>query len=100
MLVMLNITEFEVQLINDAFGILPGDRYEFLIYLDVPEDDELYNENGVYIRALFVVDGEEKKLLKYDLVESGENKVLDFDLEDDEIQAVTEFCEQHYHEAV
>jgi len=96
---MLNIKEFEVQLINDAFGILPGNRYEFLIYIDVPEDDELYNENGVYIRALYMVDGEEKKLIKYDLVDNKDNQVLDFELEDEEIQLITDFCEQKYHDA-
>lgn len=59
---MITIKEYEVQLINDKFGILPGNRYEFLLYLDVPEDDELNHENGVYAKVIYVVDGEKKKL--------------------------------------
>lgn len=96
---MFKITEFEVELINDAFGILSGNRYEFLLYIDVDEDDELYQEHGVFIRALYLVDGEKKELIKYDLLERGENQVLDFELEDEEVQYITAFCEEHFHEA-
>ncbi len=95
---MITITEFEAQLINDQFGILPGNRYEFLLYLDVPEDDELYNENGVYIRAVYLVDDENKQLLTYSLIERGEDTVLDFELEEDEIKMITDFCEKYYSE--
>ena len=95
---MITITEFEAQLINDQFGILPGNRYEFLFYLDVPEDDELYNENGVYIRAVYLVDDENKQLLTYSLIERGEDTVLDFELEEDEIKMITDFCEKYYSE--
>jgi len=95
---MITITEFEAQLINDQFGILPGNRYEFLLYLDVPEDDELYNENGIYVRALYVVDEDKKQLLTYSLMERGEDTVLDFELEDDEIKLISDFCEKYYSE--
>lgn len=95
---MITITEFEAQLINDQFGILPGNRYEFLLYLDVPEDDELYNENGVYVRAVYLVDEENKQLLTYSLIERGEDTVLDFELEEDEIKMITDFCEKYYSE--
>ena len=95
---MITITEFEAQLINDQFGILPGNRYEFLLYLDVPEDDELYNENGIYVRALYVVDEDKKQLLTYSLIERGEDTVLDFELEDDEIKLISDFCEKYYSE--
>lgn len=95
---MITITEFEAQLLNDQFGILTGNRYEFLLYLDVPEDDELFQESGVYVRALYLVDGEKKELLSYSLMERGENQVLDFELEDDEIKMITDFCEKYYAE--
>ena len=95
---MIAITEFEAQLINDQFGILPGNRYEFLLYLDVPEDDELYNENGIYVRALYVVDEDKKQLLTYSLMERGEDTILDFELEDDEIKLISDFCEKYYSE--
>ncbi|MGM9929270.1 MAG: DUF6509 family protein [Bacillus sp. (in: firmicutes)] len=95
---MITITEFEAQLLNDQFGILTGNRYEFLLYLDVPEDDELFQESGVYVRALYLVDGEKKELLSYSLMERGENQVLDFELEDDEVKMITDFCEKYYAE--
>ncbi|MGM9925911.1 MAG: DUF6509 family protein [Bacillus sp. (in: firmicutes)] len=96
---MVSITEFEVQLINDAFGILPGDRYEFTLYLSIPEDDELFQDSGVMAKVIYVVDGDKHELVKYDLYEQGEGAYLDFELEDDEIQLITAFCEAHYKEA-
>ncbi len=95
---MITITEFEGQKINDQFGILPGDRYEFIFYLDIPEDDELFNEAGIYARVLFVVDGDKKEILNYHLAERSEGKVLEFDLEDEELQLLKESCEKYYTE--
>ncbi|WP_019241647.1 MULTISPECIES: DUF6509 family protein [Bacillus] len=95
---MITITEYEIQLINDQFGILPGNRYEFLLYLDVPEDDELHHENGVYAKVIFLVDGDKEEILTYDLFERSENTLLDFELEDDEISVLNTFCKDHYSE--
>ncbi|MGG2025655.1 DUF6509 family protein [Gottfriedia sp. S16(2024)] len=92
---MLTITEYTVEEIKDPFGIIEGDRYEFILYINVPEDDELYNEKGIYIKALFGVNGDESKLIKYDLYEAESNQYLDFDLEDDEEKEVFEFCKTH-----
>ncbi|WP_336469854.1 DUF6509 family protein [Bacillus massiliigorillae] len=96
MIMMISINEYEVELINDAFGILPGNRYEFILYLNIPEDDELFHENGVMAKVIFVVDEDKKELVKYDLFEQGENTYLDFELEDDELQLITTFCMEHY----
>ncbi|MEH6941252.1 DUF6509 family protein [Bacillus sp. JJ722] len=93
---MIQIKEYEVELINDAFGILPGDRYEFILFLDIPEDDELFHESGVMAKVIFVVDEDKKEIAKYDLYEQGENTYLDFELEDDELQQITTFCVEHY----
>ena len=95
---MIEITEYEAELINDQFGILPGNRYEFLLFIDVPEDDELFHENGVYVRVLFKVDGDQKEILSYTLHERSENKALDFELEEDELALLENFCMQHYEE--
>lgn len=92
---MLTITEYTVEEIKDPFGIIEGDRYEFILYINVPEDDELYNEKGIYIKALFGVNGDESKLIKYDLYEAESNQYLDFDLEEDEEKEVFEFCKTH-----
>jgi Family of unknown function (DUF6509) len=92
---VLTIKEYTVEEIKDPFGIIEGERYEFLLYIEVPEDDELYNENGIYIKALFGVNSDESKLIKYDLFEIESNKYLDFDLEEDEELVVLEFCKTH-----
>ncbi|MEH6937779.1 DUF6509 family protein [Bacillus sp. JJ664] len=92
---MLTFKEYTVEEIKDPFGIIEGDRYEFILYIDVPEDDELYNEKGIYIKALFGVKGEESKVIKYDLFEVETNNYLDFDLEEDEEVELKEFCKTH-----
>ncbi|SFD20709.1 DUF6509 family protein [Bacillus sp. UNCCL81] len=92
---MLTIAEYTVEEIKDPFGIIEGDRYEFILYINVPEDDELFNEKGIYIKVLFGVNGEESKLIKYDLYEAESNQYLDFDLEEDEEKEVFEFCKTH-----
>jgi hypothetical protein len=92
---VLTIAEYTVEEIKDPFGIIEGERYEFILYIDVPEDDELYNEKGIYIKLLFGVNGAESKLIKYDLYEAESNTYLDFDLEEDEEKEVFEFCKTH-----
>jgi hypothetical protein len=92
---VLTIAEYTVEEIKDPFGIIEGDRYEFILYINVPEDDELFNEKGIYIKVLFGVKGDESKLIKYDLYEAESNQYLDFDLEEDEEKEVFEFCKTH-----
>ncbi len=38
---MFTMTSYTVELVKDPFGILTGQRYEFLIDIEVEEDDEL-----------------------------------------------------------
>ncbi|PZE20673.1 DUF6509 family protein [Paenibacillus xerothermodurans] len=96
---MLTITSFSAQLIKDPFGILPGYRYEFLLDIAVPEDDELYSEQGLYIRAIYRVEPERAGLMKYEIFERDTQKYLEYDLEDDEVAAVEAFCKEHLAEA-
>nr|WP_295971318.1 DUF6509 family protein [uncultured Bacillus sp.] len=96
----MKITEYTVEEINDPTGILSGCRYEFIFTIELPEDDELYHENGLQLKVLFSVDGTQAKILNYHFYDSLENKYLDFALEDDEEQFIHEFCLQHYHDAV
>jgi len=96
---MMNITAFEVELIKDPFGILSGARYEFKLDIEVPEDDELWSENGLYVRVIYVVDESRTGIVKYELYEKTTGQYLDMDLEEDEIAAVAAFCQAHYEEA-
>jgi len=96
---IVNITEYTVEQIKDPTGILEGERYEFFLTVEVPEDDELYNENGLQLKVLFFVNGEQVKILNYHFYDSIENKYLEFALEDEEEKMVHDFCLTHYHEA-
>lgn len=92
---MLMFGEYSAELVKDPFGILTGERYEFMIGLELPEEDELYSDNGVSVRALVRVDGGESKLISYDLLETTTLKMLDYDLEDDEEAQLADFCREH-----
>lgn len=92
---MLMFGEYTAERVKDPFGILAGERYEFMIGLELPEEDELYNENGVSVRAVVRVDGGESKLITYDLMETTTLKLLDFDLEDEEEAQLADFCREH-----
>ncbi|KIL47077.1 DUF6509 family protein [Jeotgalibacillus campisalis] len=89
---MIKITEFTVEKINDPFGILTGDRYEYMLELDVPEDDELYTETGVSVKVIFRVEDGNRGIVKYDLMDKATSQPMDFELEDDEYAAIESFC--------
>ncbi|SFS62420.1 DUF6509 family protein [Paenibacillus sp. BC26] len=96
---MISITAFSVDKVKDPFGILVGDRYEFRLDVDLPEDDELFVENGVYIRVIYKVDGEASGIVKYELYESINDRYVDAELEDEEEQLIDSFCKAHFSEA-
>lgn len=91
---MLNIAEYSVELVKDPFGILDGKRYEFILDLDVPDDDELYSENGVYARVIFSVADSGSRIVKYELRERSTDRYLEIDLEDEELAAFAQFCQE------
>jgi hypothetical protein len=92
---MLTFTGYNVENVKDPFGILTGKRYEFIVQLDVPEDDELYVENGVSARAIIKVDEDQVSIVSYDLQETTTGQLLDFDMEEDEEAALLLFCKEH-----
>ncbi|GIP37131.1 hypothetical protein J31TS4_04110 [Paenibacillus sp. J31TS4] len=96
---MLTITAFTVERIRDPFGILTGSRYEFRIELDVPEDDELYTENGLLARVVYAVEEDRSRIVKYELLEQSTERYLAFDLEDEELAEIETFCREHLADA-
>lgn len=92
---MLTFKGYNVENVKDPFGILTGKRYEFLIELDVPEDDELYVESGVTVRTIVKVVEEQISIVSYELQETTTGELLDFDLEEDEEEALLLFCKEH-----
>jgi hypothetical protein len=96
---MVNVTAYTVEQVKDPFGILEGKRYEFILELEVDEDDELYSERGVSLRVIYSVDGASERIVKHDLTEGGTGRYLEFDLEEDELEEVAAFCKEHLSEA-
>ncbi|ETI67904.1 hypothetical protein BAVI_15486 [Neobacillus vireti LMG 21834] len=94
----MNITGYLVDKLEDPFGLLSGDRYEFFLDLDVDEEDELYSEKGVGLKIIFVSDENGQRLSQYHFFEKGTEKVLDFALEEDEEKLVLQFCKEHLEE--
>ncbi|OMP66980.1 DUF6509 family protein [Domibacillus epiphyticus] len=88
----MKITDHKAEKIKDPFGILEGDRYECHLYATVDEEDDLYSLEGFYIRVLYVITETEQKIAGLFLHNRGDDSVLDFELEDDEIELVREYC--------
>jgi hypothetical protein len=91
----MNITGHTAEKIEDKTGIIIGDRYECFLNVEVDEDDELYTENGLYIKAIFAVNDNEKRVLQYDLYEKVTEKYIDLALEEDEEQVLLDYCKKH-----
>ncbi|MCA1030235.1 DUF6509 family protein [Bacillus timonensis] len=90
----MNITRHAFEQIKDPTGILVGDRYEFFLYIEVDEDDELFTENGLYLKAILAVDEQGSRIVQYQFFEETSNKPLDFALEDDEEELILSYCKQ------
>lgn len=93
---MFTVTEYSAELMKDPFGILTGERYEFLLDLDVPEDDELHHEDGVSLRVIYVIEGADARMAKYEFLTTSTNAYIDFELEEDEEKMVLAFCKAHF----
>lgn len=97
----MKITSYEVDKIKDPTGIIMGDRYEFLLGIEVPEDDELFDENNsLDLRVILAVIEAEERIVQYHFLDRSNGKVLDFGLEEEEELEVLAFCKEHYKEAI
>ncbi|MBO0958343.1 pullulanase [Neobacillus sp. MM2021_6] len=94
-MILLNITGHEVEKLEDPFGLLPGDRYEFFLELDVDMEDELYSDKGIGLKVIYVSEETGDKITSYYFYERGSETVLDFALEEDEEELVLTYCQQH-----
>lgn len=92
---MIEIQSYTVEKLEDPFGILSGERYEYILEIAVPEEDELYTEKGLQLRVIYVMDENKDQISKYEFIESETQSVLDFELEDDELSMVLQFCKEH-----
>ncbi|KKB33823.1 DUF6509 family protein [Bacillus thermotolerans] len=94
----MEITHHTVEKLEDPFGLLEGDRYEFHLYANVDEEDDLYSEAGFLVRVLYLADKEEEKILHYEIRERETGNVLDFELEEEEEELIAAYCQAHKEE--
>ncbi|RHW32768.1 pullulanase [Lysinibacillus yapensis] len=91
----MEITQFSIEEILDPTNIIEGKRFEFLLDIEVDEEDELYSEAGIEVRVLV---GQKQEndifILNYFLIDKGNNDYLDFELEEDEISMILNFCKE------
>ena len=90
----MDITQFSMEEILDPTNIIEGKRYEFILDVDIDEEDELYHEAGIEIRVLIGEKEGAPFILNYFIMEKAKGEYLDFALEDDELEEILTFCKE------
>ena len=90
----MEIGAFSLEEIKDPTNIIEGKRFEFLIDLEVDEEDDLYSEAGIEIRVIVGQKGEEVRLLNYFLIDKADNEMLEFALEEEEEEMILRFVQE------
>ena len=90
----MEITAFSIEEIKDPTNIIEGKRYEFLLDVEVDEEDELYSAAGIEIRVIVGQKDEEVRVLNYFLTDKADNKMLDFALEEEEEAMILHFVRE------
>lgn len=90
----MEITQFSIEEIKDPTNIIEGKRYEFLLDVEVDEEDELYSEAGIEIRVLLADKEGDISIASYFITDKTEKKYLDFALEDEEEEMILAFCRE------
>jgi len=90
----MDITQFSMEEILDPTNIIEGKRFEFILDVDIDEEDELYHEAGIELRVLIGEKDGAPFILNYFIMEKAEGEYLDFALEDDELEEILTFCKE------
>ncbi|MFL0584203.1 DUF6509 family protein [Solibacillus silvestris] len=90
----MNITQFSIEEILDPTKIIEGKRYEFLLDVEVDEEDELYSAAGLEIRVIVGVIDANVRIVNYFITDKANNEFLDFALEEDEEAMILAFCKE------
>ncbi|OIJ20789.1 pullulanase [Anaerobacillus alkalidiazotrophicus] len=91
----MNIIGHTIEKVEDTIGILSGDRYEFFIDVEVPEEDDLFSELGLRVKVIYAQDEKGSRIVQYDIYEKETEKFLEFELEDEELSIISDYCKQH-----
>mgnify|MGYP003449040943 FL=1 len=90
----MNITQFSIEEILDPTNIIEGKRFEFLLDVEVDEEDELYSAAGLEIRVIVGVIEENVRIVNYFIMDKANNEFLDFALEEDEEAEILAICKE------
>ncbi|WP_341301260.1 DUF6509 family protein [Lysinibacillus sp. FSL H8-0500] len=90
----MDITQFSMEEILDPTNIIEGKRFEFILDVEVDEEDELYHEAGIEVRVLIAEKNAEPFILNYFVMEKAKGEYLDLALEDDELEEILAFCKE------
>ena len=90
----MNITQYSIDEILDPTNIIEGKRFEFLLDVEVDEDDELYSEAGLEIRAIVGLINEEVRIMNYFIIDKSNNESLEFALDEDEEAMILALCKE------
>lgn len=95
----MNITEYMVEEIIDPTGLIEGQRFEFRLFAMLDEEDELYTEDGIGIRTILAVGDGEERIAVAHFFNRATDEVYDFELEEEELNMLLQFCKTKYEEA-
>ncbi|KGR75689.1 DUF6509 family protein [Ureibacillus manganicus] len=90
----MEITQYSIEEIKDPTNIIEGKRFEVLLDVEIDEDDELYSEAGIEIRAIIAKKNEDIRIVNYFIIDKKDNEYLDFALEEDEEDVILAFCRE------
>lgn len=90
----MNIINFMMEELVDPTGIIQGKRYEFLLDVEVDEEDELYSEAGTQIRLLIGDEGEGPFIINYFIMDKKDEHYIELALEEEEKQYLLAFCKE------
>lgn len=90
----MDILAYTMDEILDPTNIIEGQRFEFLLDIEVDEEDELFVEGGLEIRAIVGKKEDDFKLANYFIIDKGTEKMLEFGLEEDEEEIILSFCKE------
>ncbi|GKV69606.1 hypothetical protein NCCP2716_21040 [Sporosarcina sp. NCCP-2716] len=79
----------------DPTGILDGRRYEFFLFIDFDEEDELAEEEAGGIRTVYIQEEGRSRITGTYFFKKETEEALDFELEEEEEAAVLAFCGNH-----
>ncbi len=91
----MEILAYTMEKILDPTNIIEGERFEFILDIEVDEEDELYTEGGLEIRAIIAKKDDGISLANYFITAKAQEKLLDFALEEDEEELILSFCKEH-----